>query len=187
MEQSDEELLITARAGDRTALEVLLLRYQSKVYGFGMRMCRNPEDAKDVLQDTLLAMARSVGDFRGNSSISTWLYAITRSFCVKKRRRGRSVSALPVSTDADHTSSAAAGVRRRAPFCSVPCGSVAPRRRRAFPSPCNDPFERSCGGSSPRILEPACRRRGRLYRASEMPTMIIWEANGPLRRAAHAG
>jgi RNA polymerase sigma-70 factor (ECF subfamily) len=84
---SDERLLADARAGDRQALEMLLERHQAQVYRFGMKMCRDPEDAKDVLQDTLLAMARSVRDFRGASSISTWLYRIARSFCIKKRVR----------------------------------------------------------------------------------------------------
>jgi RNA polymerase sigma-70 factor (ECF subfamily) len=84
---SDEQLLTAARAGDRRALETLLERHEAQVYRFGMKMCRDPEDAKDVLQDTLLAMARSVRDFRGASSISTWLYTIARSFCIKKRRR----------------------------------------------------------------------------------------------------
>lgn len=59
------------------------------MYRYGMAMCRDPEDAKDVLQETLLAMARSVREFRGASSISTWLYAIARSFCIKKRRRSK--------------------------------------------------------------------------------------------------
>ena len=54
-----------------------------------MKMCRDPEDARDVLQDTLLAMARGVRDFRGASSMSTWLYTIARSFCIKKRRRSK--------------------------------------------------------------------------------------------------
>jgi RNA polymerase sigma-70 factor (ECF subfamily) len=54
-----------------------------------MKMCRDSEDAKDVLQETLLAMARGVRDFRGASSISTWLYTIARSFCIKKRRRSK--------------------------------------------------------------------------------------------------
>jgi RNA polymerase sigma-70 factor (ECF subfamily) len=99
MKQTDEDLLTAARAGDRNALEALLLQYQSKVYRFGMKMCRDPEDAKDVLQDTLLTMARTVRDFRGASSLSTWLYSIARSFCIKKRRRGRSTSAVPLSID----------------------------------------------------------------------------------------
>jgi RNA polymerase sigma-70 factor, ECF subfamily len=86
---SDERLLAEARAGNREALENLLERHQAQVYRFGMKMCRDPEDAKDVLQDTLLAMARSVRDFRGASSIATWLYTIARSFCIKKRRKSK--------------------------------------------------------------------------------------------------
>lgn len=57
-EPSDDRLLAAARAGDRHALEILLERHQAQVYRFGVRMCRDSEDAKDVLQDTLLAMAR---------------------------------------------------------------------------------------------------------------------------------
>jgi RNA polymerase sigma-70 factor (ECF subfamily) len=107
MARSDDELLTAARAGDRSALEALLVRYQPTVYGFGMKMCRDPEDAKDILQDTLLAMARSVRDFRGASSLSTWLYSIARSFCIKKRRHGRSVAAEPLSSPAGGEADAA--------------------------------------------------------------------------------
>jgi RNA polymerase sigma-70 factor, ECF subfamily len=85
----DVRLLELARAGKQGALEQLLERHQSQVYRFGMKMCRDPEDAKDVLQDTLLSVARNVRDFRGGSSISTWLYTIARSFCVKKRRKSK--------------------------------------------------------------------------------------------------
>ena len=86
-ERSDAGLLEAARRGDAKSLETLLERHQEQVYRFGMKMCRDPEDAQDVLQDTLLAMARNVRDFRGASSLSTWLYSIARSFCIKKRRR----------------------------------------------------------------------------------------------------
>ncbi len=88
-ESSDAALLDAARAGDAEALENLLGRHQARIYRFGMKMCRHPDDASDVLQETLLAMARSVRDFRGASSISTWLYTIARSFCLKKRRRSK--------------------------------------------------------------------------------------------------
>jgi RNA polymerase sigma-70 factor (ECF subfamily) len=89
MEPTDQDLLDSARAGDRPALEALLDRHQRRVYRFGLKMCRDPEDAKDVLQETLLAVARTVKDFRGASSVSTWLYTIARSFCIKKRRRSK--------------------------------------------------------------------------------------------------
>ena len=104
---NDAELLEQARAGDRAALETLLTRHQAQVYRFGLRICRDPEDAKDVLQDTLLAMARGVRDFRGASSLSTWLYTIARSFCIKKRRRSRFAPLEEQSLDSDGAAEAA--------------------------------------------------------------------------------
>lgn len=88
-DEADSLLLERARAGDAQAVEALLERYQARVYRFGLKLCRDPEDAKDVLQDTLLSVARGVRDFRGASSFSTWLYTIARSFCIKKRRRSK--------------------------------------------------------------------------------------------------
>ncbi len=100
MEASDATLLDRARAGERRALEELIERHQRRVYRFGLKMCRDPEDAKDVLQETLLAAARTVKDFRGASSVSTWLYTIARSFCIKKRRRSKFAPEQEESLDA---------------------------------------------------------------------------------------
>ena len=98
---TDHDLLEAARGGDPQALEQLLERYQSRVYRFGLKMCRDSEDARDVVQDTLLAAARSLRDFRGASSLSTWLYTITRSFCIKKRRRSKFAPEAEVSLDSE--------------------------------------------------------------------------------------
>jgi RNA polymerase sigma-70 factor (ECF subfamily) len=100
MEPTDTALLERARTGDRRALEDLLVRHERRVYRFGLKMCRDPEDAKDVLQETLLAVARTVKDFRGASSVSTWLYTIARSFCIKKRRRSKFAPAEEESLEA---------------------------------------------------------------------------------------
>lgn len=107
MEPSDAILLERARGGDRRALEDLLDRHQRTVYRFGLKMCRDPEDAKDVLQETLLAVARTVKDFRGASSVSTWLYTIARSFCIKKRRRSKFAPEHEESLDAREPGAAA--------------------------------------------------------------------------------
>ena len=82
-------LLEKARQGDMAALEVLLGEVQPQLYRFSMKMCRHTEDAEDVLQESMLTMARSFRDFRGASSLSTWLFAIARSFCIKKRRKSK--------------------------------------------------------------------------------------------------
>ena len=96
---TDATLLDAYRAGDDAALEQLLERHAPAVQRFGLKMCRDPEDAKDVLQETLLTMARGVRDFRGASSLSTWLYTVARSFCIKKRRRSKFAPAEPRSLE----------------------------------------------------------------------------------------
>src|SRR5262249_9071018 len=80
---SDEALLRAYRDGDDSALSALLDRHAPGVHRFSRKMCGDAEDASDVLQETLLAAARGARDFRGGSSLSTWLYAIARSFCIK--------------------------------------------------------------------------------------------------------
>ncbi len=86
---TEDNLLERSRGGDPKALEELLGRHQAQIYRFGMKLCRNPDDAADVVQETLLAMARGIRDFRGASSLSTWLYTVARSHCIKKRRRSK--------------------------------------------------------------------------------------------------
>jgi RNA polymerase sigma-70 factor (ECF subfamily) len=89
MSPTEQQQLEAARAGDPEALEALLQEHQARIYRFAMKLCRDPEDARDVLQDTLLAVARSLRDFRGGASLSTWLYTIARSFCIKARRKSK--------------------------------------------------------------------------------------------------
>ena len=92
-EAHDHRLLQAAQSGDREALATLLEKHQQRVFGFGMKMCGDPEDAKDVAQETLLAAVRTFRGFRGDASITTWLYTVARSFCIKKRRRTKGAPA----------------------------------------------------------------------------------------------
>jgi RNA polymerase sigma-70 factor (ECF subfamily) len=103
MSRSDSQLLGAVRKGDRPAVEELLSRYEANIYRFGLRMCGNEEAAREVLQETLLAAFRNLSSFRGEAAVSTWLYQIARSFCIKERRgehpteplEGRAAERLP--------------------------------------------------------------------------------------------
>ncbi len=87
MQSHDEAgLLESARAGDRSAIEAILQHHEQRIYRFGLRMCGNEDDAHDVLQETLLAAYRNLPTFRGDAQLSTWLYQVARSFCIKQRR-----------------------------------------------------------------------------------------------------
>src|SRR5690349_6541253 len=81
-----DELIERARRGERAALEELLASIAPAVQRFGRRMCKNAHDADDVLQDTLLSVAQHIGEFEGRSSLPSWVFAITRSACARRRR-----------------------------------------------------------------------------------------------------
>jgi RNA polymerase sigma-70 factor (ECF subfamily) len=80
-------LLRAARLGDGKALDELLARHEKQVYRFGLRMCGSEEDAKEVLQETLLAAFRGIHAFRGGAALSTWLYQVARTHCIRLHRR----------------------------------------------------------------------------------------------------
>lgn len=99
-EPEDASLIDAARQGDAAALDALLARHQDRIYRFGLKMCHDPRDAEEVLQDTMMAMARTIGEFRGASSLTTWLYAIARNFCVRKRRKSKFAPVRELSLEA---------------------------------------------------------------------------------------
>jgi RNA polymerase sigma-70 factor (ECF subfamily) len=87
MQRSERELIEAARGGDGEAVDELLALHERKLFRFGMRMCGNEQDAREVLQETMLAAFRGMSGFRGEARLSTWLYQIARGYCVKLRRR----------------------------------------------------------------------------------------------------
>jgi RNA polymerase sigma-70 factor, ECF subfamily len=81
-----EVLVERARLGDEHALDALLAALEPTIQRFGRRLCRQDDDADDVKQDTLLALSRHLGDFEERSSITSWVFALARSACARKRR-----------------------------------------------------------------------------------------------------
>jgi RNA polymerase sigma-70 factor, ECF subfamily len=88
--QAEPELIAAAQQGDRPALDELLRRHRPRLAAICQRMCRDPEEAAEVLQDTLLGIAANIHRFRGDSSLLTWAYTIARTHRAR-RRRGRSL------------------------------------------------------------------------------------------------
>jgi RNA polymerase sigma-70 factor, ECF subfamily len=87
MKRDDQQLIEAGKAGDEQALEELLARHEKQVYRFSLRMCGSEEDAKEVLQETLLAAFRGLHAFRGDAELSTWLYQVARTHCLRSRRK----------------------------------------------------------------------------------------------------
>jgi RNA polymerase sigma-70 factor, ECF subfamily len=96
-----DSLLERAKAGQPEAMHELLTSIAPSIQRFGLRMCRNEQDAQDVLQDALLTIANHLGEFEGRSSFSSWAFALARSACSRKRRGLKNQPHLPLEEPPD--------------------------------------------------------------------------------------
>jgi RNA polymerase sigma-70 factor (ECF subfamily) len=76
VDTSDLSLVQRVQRGDKSAFDVLVLKYQHKVVKLVMRYMRDPADAEDVAQEAFIKAYRALPQFRGDSAFYTWLYRI---------------------------------------------------------------------------------------------------------------
>ncbi len=85
----DDELIARTAAGDRDSFDILVRRYQKKVYFLALRMMRNHDDADDMAQETFIRAYRAIGSFKPGCRFFTWLYRICMNLCINELKRGK--------------------------------------------------------------------------------------------------
>jgi RNA polymerase sigma-70 factor (ECF subfamily) len=117
------DLVEGAARGDREAFRAIVETEGDRVYRIALGLMRDHHDAEEVVQDAFVRAFRSLGRFRGDAALSSWLYRITVNVAHDhRRRRGRwrrHVDDEPVPADAAETRpdadperlAAAAGIR----------------------------------------------------------------------------
>lgn len=90
------------KRGDAAAFEILIAERSGEVYGLLYRLTENSEEARDLTQETFLRAFQSIGQFRGESDLRTWIYRIAINQARNRwrwwRRRRRDVT---VSLDSE--------------------------------------------------------------------------------------
>jgi RNA polymerase sigma-70 factor (ECF subfamily) len=88
---SDQMLVERVQRGDKSAFDVLVVKYQHKVINLIMRYVKDQAEALDVAQEAFLKAYRALPRFRGDSAFYTWLYRISintaKNHLVAARRR----------------------------------------------------------------------------------------------------
>ncbi|MDT8317265.1 MAG: sigma-70 family RNA polymerase sigma factor [bacterium] len=76
MKKSDDYLVRKSQEGDSRSFEMLVIKYQQRIFNVIFRIVRNRDDVEDLAQEAFLNAFRSIKGFRGGSSFYTWLYRI---------------------------------------------------------------------------------------------------------------
>ncbi|HEX9759804.1 MAG TPA: sigma-70 family RNA polymerase sigma factor [Candidatus Acidoferrales bacterium] len=91
MKAVDEHALIReAQAGNRSAFEELVRRYDKDVLRLASNLMRRPEDARDIYQEAFLKVYKNLHRFRFECSFYTWVYRVVTNVCLDHIRRRNS-------------------------------------------------------------------------------------------------
>ena len=103
--ESDQELVDRAKNGDLKAFDLLVLKYQRRVFRLISRVIKNNSEVEDVAQECFIKAFRAIHQFRGDSAFYTWLYRIAvntaKNYLFSKGRRPIALSELKKSEDTD--------------------------------------------------------------------------------------
>jgi len=72
----DQQLVERVQRGDKRAFELLVTKYQRRIFRLLSRMIRDPAEIEDVAQEAFVKAYRALTNFRGESAFYTWLYRI---------------------------------------------------------------------------------------------------------------
>lgn len=83
----EQGLVEGLRSGEEAVIEKIMKKHQKKLFSVSLRICKNVDDAEEVLQDVYMIMRDRIDQFQGNSSPFTWLYRITVNASLMKLRQ----------------------------------------------------------------------------------------------------
>jgi RNA polymerase sigma-70 factor, ECF subfamily len=86
MADADADLVLQSQNGDPAAFEALIRNHQHMIHSLTYRMTGSLADAEDLAQETFIRAYERIGEFRGASRFSTWLYRIAVNTCLNWRQ-----------------------------------------------------------------------------------------------------
>jgi RNA polymerase sigma-70 factor, ECF subfamily len=98
---ADADLISRAASGDAAAFQALVERHRSMVYRVAYQFAGNHHDAEDIAQEVFIKVYRSLGRFRQDAQLSSWMYRIVMNACIDHRRRHSPAAAAPFGEEAE--------------------------------------------------------------------------------------
>lgn len=85
--KDDQPNIDAILSGDSKEFSILVDTYKNVVFTVALRMLKNREEAEEVAQDTFIKVYKSLGKFKGDSKLSTWIYRIAYNTCLDRLKK----------------------------------------------------------------------------------------------------
>jgi DNA-directed RNA polymerase specialized sigma24 family protein len=112
-EITDEGIVRRVVAGERELFELLLRRYNQRIYRAVRAVLRNPDDVEDVMQQAYINAYRYLGQFEGRSAFATWLTKIAIREAAARNRKSVSLDGEDMVIDFPKAGPRPGSARRR--------------------------------------------------------------------------
>ncbi len=94
MDLTDQQLIQNVLGGDTASYETLLARYRSQLYAATLQRCSDPQDAKDILQETIVKAYLNLDRYDPSYAFGQWIHTIARNLFIDYTRKKKSGSML---------------------------------------------------------------------------------------------
>ena len=88
---TDKQLVAKVQSGDKRAFDLLVIKYQHRIFAIISRYVKDSAEVHDVAQEAFIKAYRAIGNFRGDSAFYTWIYRIAintaKNYLVSRGRR----------------------------------------------------------------------------------------------------
>lgn len=95
---NENEIIMRAKSGDLEAFEQLIRLYEKKVFSTIYYMVKNENEIEDIAQEVFIKIYRNLHNYKGNSSVYTWIYRITINTCIDTLKKHKKVVYLEDTT-----------------------------------------------------------------------------------------
>lgn len=104
MASDERELIRRLQASEASAFRELVENHKQRLFNLAYDLLGNAQDAEDVSQEAFVKVYRSIGNFRGEAQLSSWMHRIVVNLCLNRRRKkALSEMELRESFDGDET------------------------------------------------------------------------------------
>lgn len=95
MTQTERDIITRCQQGDKNAFRWVVQTHQRMLFSLALKMLCDEEEAKDMVQETLIRVWQSIRTYNPEKPFTTWIYTIASRLCLDRLKRMSRIVAMP--------------------------------------------------------------------------------------------
>jgi RNA polymerase sigma-70 factor (ECF subfamily) len=101
IQSEDKDIIESFKCGNKNAFNLIVLKYQKRIYWLVRKFVLFHDDADDITQEVFLKLYKSISDFRGDSALYTYIYKIAVNYSLNHLKKNKTLSAHKIDIDTE--------------------------------------------------------------------------------------